>query len=129
MHGNHEDVIICMFIYQVMIGYKKLAYHYPKGSLKKLTKLANHGKVRSVARFILKDLSMKKQVIIEVGKVIKMNSSSFAPTNLILFSSKHLKQHSNSLHGNQCGRKWQRPPHFFYLFFRVVSPSKPKLRD
>lgn len=60
-----------MFIYQVMIGYKKPAYHYPKGSLKKLTRLASHGKVRSVARFILKDLSMKKQVIIEVGKVIK----------------------------------------------------------
>ena len=54
-----------------MISYKKPAYYYPKGSLKKLTRLASNGKVRSVVTFTLNDLSMKKQVIVEVGKLIR----------------------------------------------------------
>lgn len=53
-----------------MIGYKKPAYRYPKGSLKQLTRLAGHGKVKSVVKFALKDHSMKGQVIAEVGKVV-----------------------------------------------------------
>ncbi len=53
-----------------MIGYKKPAYRYPKGSLKQLARLASVGKVKSVVKFALKDPSMKGQVIAEVGKIV-----------------------------------------------------------
>ena len=48
---------------QVVIGYKKPSYRYPKGSLKQLIRLASLGKVRSMVRFAIKDPSMKGQVI------------------------------------------------------------------
>ena len=53
-----------------MIGYKKPAYRYPKGSLKQLTRLASQGKIRSVVRFALKDHTMKCRRIAEVGRIM-----------------------------------------------------------
>ena len=60
-----------------MIDYKKPAYRYPKGSLKKLIRLACHGKVGSVVRFALKEPCMKTQVISKVGEIMKSELKLF----------------------------------------------------
>ena len=55
-----------------MIGYrKKPAYRYPKGSLKRIVRLACNGKVGSIVKFALKDPSMKNQVISKVGEIMR----------------------------------------------------------
>ena len=61
-----------------MLGYRnKPAYRYPKGSLKKVVRLACNGKIGSVVKFALKDPSMKSEVISKVGDSMRKELKSF----------------------------------------------------